>query len=458
MSKKEKKMNNVLSDESVLDIPEDEIYTYQIEGLAPPHIGKPYKHYKLKKAVFIVVILVAISISMFFSLKILQTDVFTFTKTEDNTYMFSKFSNPGYIDELTINWVLDIEYLPSAEQNDAVPQEQFPVIGDTLIKTEDELKDFQRRENNAQAYQDFLNRKPVTSFEITQDTSKPVTSIKEYAINGDGYIKVIHIGENVTDIDGKAFYSCWALQRIEVDENNPNYCDIDGVLYTKDKKTVVCYPCDRDAYLREKYGYPKELWQNVPTDKNGNALMSEEDYEKVYEEYKNRVMTYVIPDSVTSVGELCFNYSSLATVYLPQNLKSIGNLGFFEMPNMKDFYTYVSDIEVTSTDYDAVKGLEYYISLPDGIEHIGTDAFSFNKCMDYIYIPASVTYIGHHAFWESCYSEGGEIKGLYEINVEQSKADFDKTTETGDQWVPIYDSNLLKKIPVVYSSQRKTIE
>ena len=51
--------------------------------------------------------------------------------------------------------------------------------------------------------------------------------------------ELLTAGENVLEIDGKAFYSCWALQRIIVDENNPNYCDIDGVLYTKDKKTVV---------------------------------------------------------------------------------------------------------------------------------------------------------------------------------------------------------------------------
>ena len=68
MSKKEKKQNkaNGWGDDVQLDIPEDEIWTYQVPGLAAPHINKPYKYYNLKKAVFVIVIIVAVSLSMLF--------------------------------------------------------------------------------------------------------------------------------------------------------------------------------------------------------------------------------------------------------------------------------------------------------------------------------------------------------------------------------------------------------
>ena len=39
MSKKEKK--NQVEEPVQLNIPEDEIWTYQVEGLAAPHINKP---------------------------------------------------------------------------------------------------------------------------------------------------------------------------------------------------------------------------------------------------------------------------------------------------------------------------------------------------------------------------------------------------------------------------------
>ncbi len=458
MSKKEKKMNNALTDDTILDIPEDEIYTYQIEGLAAPHINKPYSHYGLKKAIFIIVIVVAVSLSMYFSLSILTTDTFTFAEISDGNYQFTKFSNPGYIEELTINWVLDIEHPSDSGKTNEInitvtdAPEELPAIP---VKTKEELIDYYKYILKQEQLAAIENAKKFPYYEITENTSKPVTSIKEYALNGDGYIKTIYIGENVLEIDGKAFYSCWALQRIIVDENNPNYCDIDGVLYTKDKKTVICYPCDRDQYLREKYGYPKELWEGAPKDSANKEIISAEDYAPIFEEYNKKVMTYVIPSTVETVGELCFNYSNFATVYLPEGLKKIENLGFFEMPNMRDFYTYVTENAIEDTSYKAADGLKTYLSFPDGLEYIGTDAFSYNKAMNYVYIPASVKFIGHHAFWESCYEDGGEIKGIPELNIEMSKEEFKNSVETGDQWTPIYNHNILKKIPVNYGAERE---
>ena len=457
MSKKEKKMHNALTDDTVIEIPEDEIYTYHIEGLSPPHINKPYKHYTLKKAIFIIVIVVSIALSMYFSLSILRTDTFTFAEISDGNYQFTKFSNPGYIDELTINWVLDIEY-PENGETDAKPvtvtdaPESLPEIP---VKTKEEFIEYNKyllREEQLAANEKM---KLYPDYKITEDTSKPVTSVKEYTLNGDGYIKTIYIGENVLEIDGKAFYSCWALQRIIVDENNPNYCDIDGVLYTKDKKTVVCYPCDRDQYLREKYGFPKEMWEWVPQDSARNDIISAEDYAPIWEEYRKMVMTYVIPSTVETVGELCFNYSNLATVYLPEGLKRVENLGFFEMPNVRDFLTYITENAVEDTSYKAAEELNTYLSFPEGLEYIGTDAFSYNPSMNYVYIPASVKFIGHHVFWNSCYEEGGEIKGIPELNIALSKEEFKENVETGDQWTPIYNHNLLKKIPVNYGAERK---
>ena len=460
MSKKEKKMNNALTDNTVLEIPEEEIYTYQIEGLAAPHINKPYKNYTLKKVIFIAVILVSIALSMYFSLYILRTDAFSFTEKADGSYEFSKFSNPGYITELTIDYVNDIEYPTGTDKKYDPGITVIEDAPDTLpaipVKSEEEFFAYQKYQLKQQQLAAIENAKNIPYFEITTDTSKPVTSVKEYAINGDGYIKTIYIGKNVTDIDGKAFYSCWALQRIIVDEQNPSYCDIDGVLYTKDKKTVVCYPCDRDQYLREKYGYPLEMWVWPPENEFKKQIISPEDYAPIYEEYYKKVKTYVIPSSVKTVGELCFNYSNLATVYLPHGLTRIENLGFFEMPDMKDFYTY-TDKNLDGTSYEAAEGLTTYLSFPDTLEYIGTDAFSYNKAMTYAFIPKSVTYIGHHAFWDTVYTDNGERKGVATMYVELDEETFKKTVETGDEWTPIYNSNLLKRIPIEYSAERQAV-
>ncbi|MGN0574225.1 MAG: leucine-rich repeat protein, partial [Acutalibacteraceae bacterium] len=99
---------------------------------------------------------------------------------------------------------------------------------------------------------------------------------------------------------------------------------------------------------------------------------------------------------------------------------------------------------------------EVYLSLPEGLQKIGSDAFSYNQAMTYVYIPESVTQIGHHAFWDTVYKESKELKGVTEINVARSEDDFKDNVKTGNNWRPQYDYLLFKKsIKVVYGSERK---
>ena len=404
MSKKEKKEKGIALQEDIqLNISEDEIWTYQIEGLAAPHINKPYKHYNLKKAIFIIAIIISVSLSMYFSVMALQNETFEYTETE-NGYEFSKFSNTGYLYELDIDYVSDIEYIPG-------------------------------------------NNDPATNFKVVKDESKPIKSVRQFTLNCDDKIRTITIGPDVEFVDTKAFYSCWALQNIEVDENNPNYCDIDGVLYNKDKTALLCYPCDHDEYLRQKYGYEKELYRD-----------------EVTPEYERDIQTYVVPSTVEKLDEMCFNYANLRTIYLPEGLKRIETLAVFKLhervdqwgttPSLSNISTYTSK-KVADTHFTNEKSLgKVYKSLPEGLEFIGSDAFSYNQNLPYVYIPASVTEIGHHAFWDTCYKESGELKGVTVMNVAVSEEDFSALT-VGDDWIPKYDYLLFKKaIDVKYNCER----
>ena len=405
MSKKEKKQKavNDWQTDVKLDIPEDEIWTYQVPGLAAPHVNKPYKYYNLKKAVFVLVIIVAVSLSMYFSVMALQNDTFEYNETETGIE-FSKFSNTGYLYELDIDYVCDIEYIPG-------------------------------------------NNDPKTNFKVVKDTEKPITSVREFTLNCDDKIKTINIGPNVEFVDTKAFYSCWALQNIEVDENNPNYCDVDGVLYNKDKTEILCYPCDHDEYLRQKYGYEKELYKD-----------------EITPEYEKDIQTYVVPSSVEKIDEMCFNYANLRVIYLPEGLKTIETLSIFKLherknewettPSLTDIYSYKAD-GVSDTHFTNQKTLgEVYKSLPEGLEYIGSDAFSYNQAMSYVYIPDSVKYIGHHAFWDTVYKEDGNLCGVTEINVAVNEDTFNEV-EKGDDWKPKYDYLLFKKsIDVKYEAER----
>lgn len=404
---KEKKVKGeVLQKEIHLDIPEDEIWTYQVEGLAAPHINKPYKYYNLKKALFVIVIIISVSLSIYFSVMALRNETFEYTQLE-NGYEFTKFSNTGYLYELDIDYVSDIEYIPG-------------------------------------------NNNPATNFSVVKDETKPIKSVRQFTLNCDDKIKTIKIGADVEYVDEKAFYSCWALQNIEVDENNPNYCDIDGVLYNKDKTELLCYPCNHDEYLRVKYGYEAELYTDDITP-----------------EYERDIQTYVVPSTVTRLGVMCFNYANLRVIYLPEGLKTIETLAVFKLherknewettPSLSNVYTYKNK-SITDSHFTSEKALgEVYLSLPETLEFIGSDAFSYNQNLQYVFIPESVKEIGHHAFWDTCYKEDGEIKGVSVMNVAVSEEKFAELT-VGDNWVPQYDYLLFKKsIAVNYSAERADI-
>ncbi len=382
--KKQKKYRENI-DAVELDIDEDDIWTYQVEGLSPPAVNVPVKNRLVKQIIFVVVIVIAIAISIYFSVRAVHRDTFEYNQL-DNGYEMTAFSNTGYIKEITLNYMLDITY----DENET---------------------DLEK------------------NFSINEDTSKPVTEIHEFAFNCDNVLQTINIGPNVEVLDNDSFYSCWELRCINVDENNPNYSSVDGVLYNKDKTEIICYPIKHSEYLKEKYGYTEA----VEPDAEG------------YDEYREKVLTYVVEPTVTTIGELCFNYTDLTDVYLPEGLKTIETMSFFKSGTLANIYTYAGDISNS------------YVSLPESVEYIGSDAFSYDQSLTYMYIPKNVTYLGHHAFWECVYKEDGNLKGLAEINVEISEKQLDEQCHYGDQWRAEYDYMLFKKkIPVNYSVERIT--
>ena len=201
MSKKEKKMNNALTDDTIIEIPEDEIYTYHIEGLSPPHINKPYKHYTLKKAIFIIVIVVSIALSMYFSLSILRTDTFTFAEISDGNYQFTKFSNPGYIDELTINWVLDIEYPENGFITKKVKSysEDGKFLSETVYENNGEYVVYHYNGKDQYIKIERFGANGKLSYSADYDEKGRIS--KEYIYNTDGSLESYNIREYYSEIN-----------------------------------------------------------------------------------------------------------------------------------------------------------------------------------------------------------------------------------------------------------------
>ena len=417
MSKKEKTKKSNLIDQSSYDsykdsIPEDEIWTFQVEGLQKPLIRKSVDNARVKKILITAVLAIAVSVSIFFSFYILHNDAFKYTALKNGSTELTRFSNPGEIFELRIDYVVsDVQSESYVEKNEA---------GDSVRHIK---------------------------YNLVKNENVPITAIHEYAFNCDERITRIEIGASVTSIDNKAFYSCYALREIRVDAENPNYCDIDGILFTKDKTELICYPIDHDAYLREKYGYTEQYW---PTE-NWKSEGKDKYNEYYTQEYEDKINTYVVPASVKVIGDLAMNYSELFRIYLPEGLERLGSLAMFRNWHLEHVDTYTGAVaEGELPNKEQIKP-----SLPDSLSYIGSDCFNSAIEMDYMYIPANVTYIGHHAFWGAARNEKGRLIGIYEIHAALDKAAFKAQVEAGDQWTGQYDNGLFpKNVPVIYGEAR----
>ena len=400
--KKEKVFKGMTAPVDVhLDIPEEEIWTYKIDGLAAPHINKPFTSFTLKKIVFTVLLLIAVGLSMYFSVRVVSRTPFEYDEVGDGTYEFVKFNNTGYIKELTIDYAVTIE-------------------------TDNENPD------------------AATNFTLVKDETKPISVIPEFCFNCDENVETIYIGKDVKEIDGKAFFTCRTLKNVYVDEENEYYCDIDGVLYNKDKTEIILYPMNHPQYLREKYGYNDTIWADGENNMEFRAR------------YEADILTYVLPATVETIGELAFYDLPLAKLYMPEGLKRIETMAIMRNWWMTGIYSYESSTaEADETGFSAIAKLQgVYKSLPEGLEYIGSDSMSYCDDGDVLRIPSTVKYIGHHAFYDTAEKSGDGFLGYGKVYMGMSEEEFE-SVEAGGQWIPEYDSGLLdKKVELVFNTEK----
>jgi hypothetical protein len=138
------------------------------------------------------------------------------------------------------------------------------------------------------------------------------------------------IPDSVTSIGDWAFHGCDSLKAIRVSPKNRQYQDRDGVLFTKDGKTLHSYPAGK---TRAAYTIPSSVTSigdaafcgctslTVVTIPNSVTSIGVRAFEGC-----TGLTAVTIPDSVTSIGEWAFaRCTSLATVAISSSITIIGN-------------------------------------------------------------------------------------------------------------------------------------
>ncbi len=168
-----------------------------------------------------------------------------------------------------------------------------------------------------------------------------VTTIDTNAFTRCVSLASVQIPASVTEIGKYAFYGCTAMTGFQVDAANTAYCDLDGVLATKDMTTILEYP---DSYPAAAYTIPACV-----SVINGQAFAECVTLESI-----------VIPETVTSIGDLAFDECpNLQSAAILANTDRIGKYTFYACPKLS---------EITLTKSVRTIGFRAFTSLAETTE------------------------------------------------------------------------------------------
>ncbi|HEY5570246.1 MAG TPA: leucine-rich repeat domain-containing protein, partial [Bacteroidales bacterium] len=151
----------------------------------------------------------------------------------------------------------------------------------------------------------FMDCKSLTSIHIPEG----VTQIKPFAFIRCEKLTSVTL-PNAATIGDNSFGVCALLKEFVVSKDNPLYCAIDGVLFSKDKKRLITYPAGKS----KSYQIP-----------DGVTTIG------TYAFFRCKELTSVtLPKSVKTIGDDAFyNCTGLTSIRLPNSVTAIGGTAFY---------------------------------------------------------------------------------------------------------------------------------
>ncbi len=193
----------------------------------------------------------------------------------------------------------------------------------------------------------------------------------------------------LTQIDFAALYGCYYMQNINVDDNNPNYSSINGVLFNKLGDTLITCPGGKQGnyLITSNVNYISDLAfcyvnlseidveANNPKYSSLNGILYNKIMDTLIACVTQKTGSVNIPNSVTNIfSNAFFQCNLLNSIIIPSTVNSIGDFAF----------AYCDGLTT--------------IQIPNSITKINMGVFYNCERLTSIEIPALVTSIGDQAF------------------------------------------------------------
>lgn len=189
----------------------------------------------------------------------------------------------------------------------------------------------------------------------TVNIPNSVTALENSTFLRCSSLKSIRISEQMIDIGFSSFDYCTSLNEIIVDEKNPSYKSVDGVLYNKDVTRLITVPGARTSVN--------------------------------------------IPNTVSEIEAAAFRgCASLSSINIPDSVKEIGAAAFTDCSALENIFLPHGITKLEMETFNGCSSLQS-ITIPSGVTKIGQSAFANCTSLEVITLPGSVTVIREWSFY-----------------------------------------------------------
>ncbi|MGD0813899.1 MAG: leucine-rich repeat protein [Verrucomicrobiota bacterium] len=210
-----------------------------------------------------------------------------------------------------------------------------------------------------------------------------VSTIGAQAFGSCSSLTNVTIPASVSTIGFGPFIGCASLTAILVNPENLSYGSLDGVLFDYNLTTLIQYPAGTGG----NYIIPGSV-TNI-----GEDAFS----------FCGLLTNVMIPNSVTTIGDGAFdNCRSLTNVTIPASVSSIGELEFAFCTNLTNITIPGSVTSIGEAAFDGCLTLTS-VTIPGSVTNIGEGAFEYCTNLTNVTLSEGVSSIGEWAFAQ-CFS------------------------------------------------------